>query len=57
MRLSALGELFEDEDQALLKTVMVDNSDPSINKKAQKEVQLYRSFPAVLSTVDPILWW
>lgn len=56
-KLSALGELFEDEDQDLLETMMVDISGPSIAEKAKKEVQVYRSFPAVLSSVDPILWW
>ncbi|KAL0973461.1 hypothetical protein UPYG_G00203940 [Umbra pygmaea] len=54
----ALGELFKDEDQALLKTVPADVSGGlSITEKVQNEVQLYRSFPAVLSSVNPILWW
>lgn len=35
----------------------MDISGPSIAEKAKKEVQVYRSFPAVLSSVDPILWW
>ncbi|KAL1020684.1 hypothetical protein UPYG_G00003310 [Umbra pygmaea] len=57
-KLSALGELFKNEDQALLKTVPADISGGlSITEKVQNEVQLYRSFPAVLSSVNPILWW
>ncbi len=54
---TALGELFKDEDQALLERVKMDVSGPSVTEKAKKEIQVYRSFPAVLSSVDPILWW
>ncbi|XP_049416194.1 E3 SUMO-protein ligase ZBED1-like [Epinephelus fuscoguttatus] len=56
-KLSALGELFEDEDQALLLQTEADISAPSVTEKAKKELQVYRSFPAVLSSVDPLLWW
>ncbi|XP_058642105.1 E3 SUMO-protein ligase ZBED1-like [Onychostoma macrolepis] len=56
---TALGELFKDEDQALLvlERVKMDVRGPSVTEKAKKEIQVYRSFPTVLSSVDPILWW
>ena len=57
-KLSALGELFEEEDQALLEETDVDNSSsPSVEEKAKKEVQEYRSFKGVLTNVNPIMWW
>lgn len=49
---TALEVLFKDEDQALLKTVKI-----NVTEKTKKEVQVYQSFPAVLSSADPIRWW
>lgn len=54
---TAMGQLFEDEDQALLETVKMTVSDSSLTERVKKEVQVYQSFPAVLGSVDPILWW
>lgn len=54
---TALGQLFNDEDQARLETVKVDVSGTSFTEKAKKKVQVYRTFPAILSSVDPILLW
>lgn len=41
----------------LLEEVVVDNSGCSIEEKAKKEVQEYKSFKGELTEVDPILWW
>lgn len=55
---SALGELFEEEDQAvLLEEIVVDKNGPLVEEKAKKEVQEYRRFKGELTEVDPILWW
>ncbi|KAK0139651.1 hypothetical protein N1851_023454 [Merluccius polli] len=53
--LSALGELFEDGDQALTES-MVDSSRSAITPSdtIKREIGLYRSLPAVLSSVDPV---
>ena len=56
-KLSALGQLFEDEDQALLMQTEADVTTPSVTEKVKQELQTYRSFPAVLSFTDPLLWW
>lgn len=55
---SALGELFEEEDQAvLMEEIVVDKNGPLVEEKAKKEVQEYRRFKGELTEVDPILWW
>ena len=55
---SALGELFEEEDQALREEAMVmDSSGPSVEERVKKEILEYRSLPGALSEVDPIQWW
>lgn len=55
-KLSALGQLFEDEDQVLLLQTEADVVTPSLTEKAKKELQTYTSFPAILSSVNPLLW-
>lgn len=53
-KLSALGELFEDEDRARQKAWWAAAQVPS---PTVKKMDLYRSLPAVLSSVDPMTWW
>ncbi|XP_070407376.1 E3 SUMO-protein ligase ZBED1-like [Nothobranchius furzeri] len=56
-KLSALGELFQDEDQEVLLRSEIDIQAPSLAEKAKNEVLMYQRFPAVLSSVHPLLWW
>uniref|UniRef100_A0A1A7Z5Q1 BED-type domain-containing protein n=1 Tax=Iconisemion striatum TaxID=60296 RepID=A0A1A7Z5Q1_9TELE len=56
-KLSALGELFQDEDQEVLFQREIDTQAPSLAEKAKNELLIYQRFPAVLSSVHPLLWW
>ncbi|KAJ8334032.1 hypothetical protein SKAU_G00413510 [Synaphobranchus kaupii] len=50
-KLSALEELFAEEDRHL------NAHRGRSNGKVQKDVDLYRSLPATLTSVDPVTWW
>ncbi|KAF7212462.1 E3 SUMO-protein ligase ZBED1 [Nothobranchius furzeri] len=56
-KLSALGELFQDQDQEVLLQSEIDTQAPSLAEKAKNELLIYQRFPAVLSSVHPFLWW
>uniref|UniRef100_A0A8C4DY82 C2H2-type domain-containing protein n=1 Tax=Dicentrarchus labrax TaxID=13489 RepID=A0A8C4DY82_DICLA len=55
-RLSALEELFEEEDRAL-KSSAAPEKTPSIPERVQQELQLYRNLPAVPTSEDALAWW
>ncbi|KAK0155324.1 Zinc finger BED domain-containing protein 1 [Merluccius polli] len=56
-RMSALEQLFADEDRELLHTTMSTSSALSITEQVQKEIELYKGMPAIPSGQDPVAWW
>lgn len=57
-KLLAFEKLFEDKDQeVLLQTTEAGTEEPSLVEKAKNELLIYQRFPAVLSSVHPLLWW
>ncbi|XP_060903078.1 uncharacterized protein LOC132980771 [Labrus mixtus] len=55
-RLTALEELFEEEDRALKSSASVENT-LSIPERVQQEIQLYRKLPAIPTSQDALAWW
>ncbi|XP_019899777.1 uncharacterized protein LOC105007079 isoform X1 [Esox lucius] len=56
-RMSALEQLFEDEDRELLHTTQTTSSALSITEQVQKEIKIYKGLPAIPSGQDPVAWW
>ncbi|XP_034040278.1 uncharacterized protein LOC117522970 [Thalassophryne amazonica] len=56
-RMSALEQLFADEDRELLHTTMSTSSALSITEQVKKEIELYKGMPAITSGQDPVAWW
>lgn len=56
-KMSALEQLFEDEDRELLHTTQTRSSALSITEQVQKEIQIYKGLPAIPSGQDPVAWW
>ncbi|XP_063067164.1 zinc finger BED domain-containing protein 4-like [Engraulis encrasicolus] len=52
--LSALGELFADEDMAVETR---QETPQTIAEKVQEEIQRYRDLPSTLTSVNPVTWW
>ena len=55
--MSALEQLFEDEDRELLHATLTTSSALSIREEVQKELQIYKGLPAIPSGQDPVAWW
>ncbi|XP_044058674.1 uncharacterized protein LOC122879066 [Siniperca chuatsi] len=55
-RLTALEELFEEEDRALKSSAAAEET-PSIHERVQQEIQLFRNLPAVPTSEDALAWW
>ncbi|XP_070826810.1 uncharacterized protein [Chaetodon trifascialis] len=55
-RLSALEELFEEEDRALKSSAAAEKT-PSTPERVQREIQLYRNLPAAPTSEDALSWW
>ena len=54
---SALEELFEDEDEELLKATTTKISDLSVTERVRKEIEIYKGLPPIPSGQDPVAWW
>ncbi|XP_056102452.1 zinc finger BED domain-containing protein 4-like [Rhinichthys klamathensis goyatoka] len=55
-RMSALEQMFEDEDREL-HTTQTTSSALSITEQVQKEIEIYKGLPAIPSGQDPVAWW
>ncbi|XP_041654455.1 uncharacterized protein LOC121517021 [Cheilinus undulatus] len=55
-KLSALEELFEEEDRAL-KSCTAAETTLSIPERVQQEIQQYRKLPAIPTSQDALVWW
>ncbi|XP_045930909.1 uncharacterized protein LOC123986603 isoform X1 [Micropterus dolomieu] len=55
-RLTALEELFEEEDRVLKSSAAAEKT-LSIPERVQQEIQLYRNLPAVPTSEDALAWW
>ncbi|XP_041948392.1 uncharacterized protein LOC121709234 [Alosa sapidissima] len=56
-KMSALEQLFEDEDRELLHTSQTTSSALSITEQVQKEMEMSKGLPAIPSGQDPVAWW
>eukprot|EP00064_Thunnus_orientalis_P014416 superscaffoldBa00002495_g14460 len=55
-RLTALEELFDEEDRALKSGAAAEKT-LSILERVQREIQLYRNLPAIPTSEDALAWW
>lgn len=55
IKMSALEQLFEDEDREL--HTAQSTGVLSITEQVQKEMEIYKSLPAIPSGQDPLAWW
>lgn len=57
-RVSALEELFAEEDQELRRSLILQqNTAPTTHEKIKGEVSVYRGLPPIPTSDDPTLWW
>ncbi|KAF0022424.1 hypothetical protein F2P81_025336 [Scophthalmus maximus] len=56
-KMSALEQLFEDEDRELFHATQTTSSALSITEQVQKEIEIYKGLPAIPSGQDPVDWW
>ena len=53
---SALGELFAEEDRALQRKLQ-QHAGPAVTERVEKEMALYRDLAPIPTEQDPIMWW